>query len=67
MCIGVEDGLMSGVFSLEVPGLFSISVTAHEIPGYFALISGAFASVFPGFTYVFPVRFSIGSTIYVLK
>ena len=67
MFIGGEDRPVSSVVSLGVADLFDLPVTAHSIPGYVDLITGVFASVFPIITYVFPVRFSVGSTISILK
>ena len=74
--LGVEDGYefhrifgigMSSVVSLGVTGWVSFSVTSHGITGYVALIPGAVASVFLGVTSMFPARFSVGSTMSVIK
>ena len=80
MFTGVENGSkkyiivwigMSIVVYLEVPGLIFILFIAHEIPVLVASIpgsgAGAVASVLPGVTSVFPIRFSAGSIIYVYK
>ena len=67
MFIGVEYGSMSGVVSLGATGLVSLSVTEYKIPGSVAQIPGAVSYLFHGVTYVFPVGFSVGSAISVLK
>ena len=67
MFIGIEDRVMSSVASLGVPVWVALSVTAHGIPGSVASITGAVSSVLPSVTYVLPMRFSVGSTISVLK
>ena len=60
MFIGVEDGSMSTVVSLWIPVLVFLSVIAHKICGYIALINSAVAFVFPGVTSVLPIRFLLG-------
>ena len=74
--IGVEDGSgvliivgigMSSVVSLGFPGWVDLSVTAHGLPGSVVSIPGAVDFVFPGVTYVFPVRFSVRYAISILK
>ena len=67
MSIFVEYRPMSSVVSLGVPDLVALLVNAHSIPGSIALIPGDFDSMLPGVTSMFPVRFSVGYAISVLK
>ena len=67
MFIHVEDKSMNSVVSPGVTGWVELSLTAHGITGSIDLVSGAISYVFTVVTSMLPIRFSVGSAIYVLK
>ena len=58
---------MNSVFPLVFTGLVELSLTAHGITGSIDSIYGDVYSVFTVVTFMFSVRFSVGSAISVLK
>ena len=67
MFVGLEEGLMSSVVSLDFAGWVYPSVTEHGITGAISLIKGAVSSMLSSVTSVFPLIFSVGSAMSVLK
>ena len=67
MFIVVEDGSVSSVVSLGVPGLVALLVTTHKITDSVASVPFAVTYIFPGVISVFLIDLCFGSTICVLK
>ena len=58
---------MNSVFPLGFTGLVELSLTAHGITGSIDSICGDVYSVFTVVTSMFPIIFSVGYSISVLK